>query len=117
MINSHLYVVFRSFIHINSLKHFHFKNKADQILTEYKKRVISCHPDKNPDDSTAHERFELLKVAKETLTDSTIRTKYDQWLNSGICMSWKDWSHRSDSHQPVSFKFNKYFKSIITFKN
>jgi DnaJ-class molecular chaperone len=57
--------------------------------------------DKNPADPDAKHRFELLQLAKETLSDEKLRQKYNNWLNSGLCMPWKEWLRHSNNHQMV----------------
>ncbi|KAL8588520.1 hypothetical protein ACOMHN_043869 [Nucella lapillus] len=63
----------------------------EQITTEYRARVLDCHPDKNPGDARAAERFSRLTKAKEALTDPESRSKYDKWRHSGIAMSYEEW--------------------------
>ncbi len=87
-------------------------------MTEYRKKVITCHPDKtHHDDLDSKRRFELLQLAKETLTDESLRIKYNKWLKSGLCMSWKDWLSYSQKHQMVCnnclLKNKEYFYNFI----
>ncbi|KAK7506588.1 hypothetical protein BaRGS_00002063 [Batillaria attramentaria] len=66
-------------------------SSEEQILTEYRARVLDCHPDKHPGDAKKAERFNKLTKAKETLSNPESRAKYDQWRRSGIAMSYDDW--------------------------
>ena len=59
-------------------------SSTEQIQTEYKMRVLDCHPDKHPNDANAAERFTILQHAKEVLCDTEQRANYDKWKNSGI---------------------------------
>ena len=43
----------------------------------------------------------MLQLAKDTLTDEKLREQYNNWLNSGICMPWKDWLRHTQSHKMV----------------
>ncbi|KAK3090945.1 hypothetical protein FSP39_015971 [Pinctada imbricata] len=71
----------------------------EQINTEYKARVLDCHPDKHPNDSNAAERFSKLQRAKETLSDPEKRKFYDAWRNSGLIISYDKWcAQRSATH-------------------
>ena len=49
----------------------------DDIKASYKKLALRWHPDRNPDDSTAEEKFKEISFAYETLKDSERRSKYD----------------------------------------
>ncbi|OWF43166.1 dnaJ homolog subfamily C member 12-like [Mizuhopecten yessoensis] len=72
-------------------------SSTEQINTEYKILALECHPDKNPADHTAVEKFARLQKAKEVLSDQEMRKKYDKWKNSGIAMSYDQWSGLRDS--------------------
>lgn len=58
--------------------------EADQadIRKAYRKRALVCHPDKNPDNPQAAERFHELSKALEILTDATARAAYDKVLRA-----------------------------------
>merc|ERR1740128_357613 len=51
---------------------------TNQIKKAYRKLAKRMHPDKNPDDPTASEKFQDLGVAYETLKDADSRKIYDQ---------------------------------------
>ncbi|PVH94658.1 TPR-like protein [Periconia macrospinosa] len=48
-----------------------------EIKKAYRKLAIIHHPDKNPDDPDAAERFKEIQEAHETLSDSQKRARYD----------------------------------------
>jgi len=50
-----------------------------EIKKAYRKLAIKFHPDKNPDDPTAGEKFREATEAYEVLKDSQKRTQYDQF--------------------------------------
>ncbi|XP_046360535.1 J domain-containing protein-like isoform X1 [Haliotis rufescens] len=72
-------------------------SNTEQIVKEYKARVLDCHPDKHPEDPTAAEQFARLQTAKETLCDPESRAKYDQWRQSGMMMTYGQWKGLRDS--------------------
>lgn len=54
------------------------KNCTDQELKKaYRKMALVYHPDKNPDDETAQEKFKEVGEAYEILSDSEKRARYD----------------------------------------
>jgi len=53
-----------------------------EIKKSYRRLALSCHPDKNPDNPQAIERFHQLSKALEILTDSTAKDAYDRLLKA-----------------------------------
>jgi curved DNA-binding protein len=58
---------------------------ADEIKKAFRKLAIKYHPDKNPGDKTAEEKFKEINEANEVLSDPEKRKKYDElgsnWKN------------------------------------
>lgn len=50
----------------------------DEIKRAYRKLAQQLHPDANPDDPTAEDRFKDVSEANATLSDEEQRTEYDQ---------------------------------------
>jgi molecular chaperone DnaJ len=57
---------------------------ADEIKKAYRKIAIKFHPDKNPDDPTAEDKFKEAAEAYEVLSDQEKRGRYDQYGHQGV---------------------------------
>jgi molecular chaperone DnaJ len=55
-----------------------------QIKQAYRRLAMKYHPDRNPNDREAEERFKEAKEASEILTDTQKRALYDQHGHAGI---------------------------------
>ncbi len=56
----------------------------DEIKKSYRQQAIKNHPDKNPDDKAAEERFKEAAEAYEVLRDDDKRAKYDRFGHAGM---------------------------------
>lgn len=66
-------------------------SSIDTIKSAYRKLALQYHPDRNPDNKEAEEKFKEATEAYEVLSDSTKRQRYDQFgfqgVNSGFGQS------------------------------
>jgi molecular chaperone DnaJ len=76
---------------------------AEQIKRAYRKLALTCHPDRNPGDAEAEERFKRAAEAYEVLSDPEKRATYDRYGHEGLRGSfggggfqWSDFSHFQD---------------------
>ena len=58
------------------------KASADDIKKAYRKLAMKYHPDRNPGDKQAEEKFKEINEANEVLGDTEKRDRYDQLSNT-----------------------------------
>jgi len=56
----------------------------DEIKKAYRKLAKKYHPDLNPDDANAEANFKEVNEAYEVLSDSSKRSRYDQFGHAGV---------------------------------
>ncbi|MEM6628782.1 MAG: J domain-containing protein [Bacteroidota bacterium] len=66
----------------------------EEIKRAYKKLALKYHPDQNPDNQAAEEKFKELSEAYEVLGDSEKRAMYDQ-----LGVNWKQYQHMAPGGQ------------------
>ena len=57
---------------------------ADEIKKAYRKLAVKYHPDKNPGNKEAEEKFKEAAEAYSILSDANKRAKYDQFGHAGV---------------------------------
>ena len=57
---------------------------ADEIKKAYRKKAIQYHPDRNPGDKEAEEKFKEAAEAYDVLSDPDKRQRYDQFGHAGV---------------------------------
>src|SRR4051812_3373548 len=97
------------------------KASADEIKKAYRKLARKYHPDVNPNNKEANQKFQQINEANEVLSDPEKRKKYD--------LHGKDWQHADqfeqarqsggNSHQQQSYSqpfegdFSDFFESMF----
>lgn len=56
----------------------------EEIKKAYRKQALKYHPDKNPGDKEAEEKFKEAAEAYSVLSDSEKRSRYDQFGHAGV---------------------------------
>ena len=54
------------------------------LKKSYRRVAMKFHPDRNPDDKEAEEKFKEASEAYEILSDSQKRAAYDQYGHAGV---------------------------------
>lgn len=60
------------------------KATPDEIKSAYRKMAMKYHPDRNPEDKQAEEKFKEANEAYEVLSDESKRSNYDQFGHAGV---------------------------------
>jgi curved DNA-binding protein len=100
----------------------------DEIRSAYRKLAMKYHPDRNPGDKKAEDKFKEINEAYQVLSDQQKRSRYDQlgdsyfrYQQSGGSPSGFDWSQWSNSPggSRVEFSgdlndlFSDFFRTIF----
>ena len=77
------------------------KASQDEIKKVYRKLAMKYHPDKNPDNKEAEEKFKEINEAHQVLSDTEKRARYDQ-----LGSSYSQWQQRG---APGDFNWGDWF--------
>ncbi len=79
------------------------KASADDIRKAYRKLAMQHHPDKNPGDKKAEDKFKEINEAYQVLSDDQKRARYDQ-LGSAYS------NFRTSGGRPSDFQWDDWFQ-------
>lgn len=65
---------------------------ADEIKKAYRKVAMQFHPDRNPGDKNAEERFKEAAEAYEILSDTDKKSQYDRYGHAGVSSNGRGYS-------------------------
>ena len=57
---------------------------ADEIKKAYRKVAMQFHPDRNPGDKSAEDKFKEAAEAYEVLSDADKKAQYDRYGHAGV---------------------------------
>ena len=75
---------------------------ADEIRTAFRKLAMQYHPDRNPGDKVAEDKFKEVNEAYQVLSDAKKRARYDQ-----LGSSYFDYQNRGG--QPDGFDWSQWY--------
>ncbi len=104
-------------------------SSAADIKTAYRKLAMEYHPDRNPGDKKAEDRFKEINEAYQVLSDPKKRERYDQvgesysqWQQNGAPenFDWSRWATQQPAGRPVDMDdlfgeggFSDFFSSLF----
>src|SRR5215510_1690072 len=83
---------------------------AEEIKKVYRKLAIKYHPDRNPGDKAAEEKFKELGEAYEVLSDGQKRATYDQYGHAAFDRRQRAGTYAGGFHDPFEI-FREVFGS------
>jgi molecular chaperone DnaJ len=90
------------------------------IKKAYRKLAMQYHPDKNPDNKEAEEKFKEASEAYEVLSDKDKKQLYDQYGHAGVesqfgagGFSWDNFTHRGDLNDIFGDGFSSIFETLF----
>lgn len=81
------------------------KASAEEIKASYRKLALKYHPDRNPDNKEAEEKFKEAAYAYEILSDEQKRQQYDQFGHDGL-------QHGGMGHGGAGMNMDDIFESF-----
>lgn len=79
------------------------KASAEEIKKAYRKLAVKYHPDKNPDDKVAEERFKEISEANEVLGNAEKRKKYDE-----LGENWQQYQRQGGAQGGGGFDWSQF---------
>src|SRR5580692_5895994 len=90
--------------------------EIDEIKKSYRRLAVKYHPDKNPGDKTAEEKFKELGEAYEALSDPQSRAAYDQYGHAAFTSRGRARGGGAGFHDPTDI-FREVFGGSSIFED
>jgi molecular chaperone DnaJ len=82
---------------------------ADEIKKAYRKVAMQFHPDRNPGDKSAEEKFKEAAEAYEVLSDADKKTQYDRYGHAGVSSNGRGFSGGGMNMEDIFSQFGDVF--------
>jgi len=86
---------------------------ADEIKKAYRKVAMQYHPDRNPGDKSAEEKFKEAAEAYEVLSDADKRAQYDRYGHAGLSGNGRGFNGGSMNMDDIFSQFGDIFGDDI----
>src|SRR6188474_3465251 len=81
----------------------------EEIKKAYRKVAIQFHPDKNPDNKEAEEKFKEAAEAYEILSDADKKARYDRFGHAGMSGNGGGYSGHTMNMEDIFSQFGDIF--------
>jgi molecular chaperone DnaJ len=82
---------------------------ADEIKKAYRKVAMQFHPDRNPGDKSAEEKFKEAAEAYEVLSDADKKGQYDRYGHAGVSSNGRGFSGGGMNMEDIFSQFGDVF--------
>src|SRR5687767_1737729 len=82
---------------------------ADEIKKAYRKVAMQHHPDRNPGDKSAEEKFKEAAEAYEILSDNDKKAQYDRYGHAGVSSNGRGFSGGGMNMEDIFSQFGDVF--------
>jgi len=86
---------------------------ADEIKKAYRKVAMQYHPDRNPGDKAAEEKFKEAAEAYEILSDTDKKTQYDRYGHAGVSSNGRGYPGGGMNMEDIFSQFGDVFGDDI----
>ena len=82
---------------------------ADEIKKAYRKVAMQFHPDRNPGDKGAEDKFKEAAEAYEVLSDADKKAQYDRYGHAGVSSNGRGFSGGGMNMEDIFSQFGDIF--------